>query len=92
MMLACTKKYRGHEGPFPYPGGSFSSAVCGFHAPRSQCRATSPRRVSRRRATPEGTYCRRTDAGRRRRDRIQELAANHALDVVRRYLTGLPIG
>ena len=24
--------------------------------------------------------------------RIQELAANHALDVVRRYLTGLPIG
>ena len=43
-------------------------------------------------ATPEGTFCRRTDSGRRRRDRIQELAANHALDVVRRYLTGLPIG
>ena len=40
----------------------------------------------------EGTFCRRTDSGRRRRDRIQELAANHALDVVRRYLTGLPIG
>lgn len=42
--------------------------------------------------TPEGTFCRRCDFGRRRRDRIQELAANHALDVVRRYLTGLPIG
>jgi len=43
-------------------------------------------------AAPAGTFCRRTDSGRRRRDRIQELAANHALDVVRRYLTGLPIG
>ena len=41
--------------------------------------------------TPDGTFCRRVDAGRRRRDRIQGLAANHALDVVRRYLTDLPI-
>ena len=32
------------------------------------------------------------EQGGRGRDRIQELAANHALDVVRRYLTGLPIG
>lgn len=40
-------------------------------------------------ATPEGTFCRRTESGRRRRDRIQDLAANHALDMVRRYLTGL---
>lgn len=23
MMLACTKKYHGHEGLFPYAGGSF---------------------------------------------------------------------
>ncbi len=42
-------------------------------------------------AAPEGTYCRSLDLGRRRRDRIQGLAANHAFDVVRRYLTGLPI-
>lgn len=42
-------------------------------------------------ATPEGTFCRSLDLGRRRRDRIQGLAANHAFDVVRRYLTGLPI-
>lgn len=41
--------------------------------------------------TPDGTFCRRVDTGRRRRDRIQGLAANHALDVVRRYLTDLPI-
>ncbi len=40
-------------------------------------------------STPDGTFCRRTVSGRRRRDRIQDLAANHALDMVRRYLTGL---
>ena len=43
-------------------------------------------------AAPEGTFCRRIEAGNRRRAQIQSLAANHALDVVRRYLTGLSIG
>ena len=42
-------------------------------------------------AAPEGTFCRSLDMGRRRRDRIQGLAANHAFDVVRRYLQGLPV-
>lgn len=42
-------------------------------------------------ATPEGTFCRALDLGRRRRDRIQGLSANHAFDVVRRYLQGLPV-
>lgn len=42
-------------------------------------------------STPEGTFCRSLDLGRRRRDRIQGLAANHAFDVVRRYLQGLPV-
>lgn len=42
-------------------------------------------------AAPEGTFCRPLDLGSRRRDRIQDLASNHALDVVRRYLTGKPI-
>ncbi|WP_295765657.1 competence/damage-inducible protein A [uncultured Oscillibacter sp.] len=42
-------------------------------------------------AAPDGTWCRALDFGRRRRDRIQGLAANHAFDVVRRYLQGLPI-
>ena len=42
-------------------------------------------------AAPEGTFCRALDLGRRRRDRIQGLAANHAFDVVRRYLQGLPV-
>lgn len=42
-------------------------------------------------ATPEGTFCRACDFGNRRRDRIQDLSSNHAFDVLRRYLTGLPI-
>lgn len=42
-------------------------------------------------ATPEGTFCRPCDFGKRRRDRIQDLASNHAFDVLRRCLTGLPI-
>ena len=42
-------------------------------------------------ATPEGAFCRKTDSGRTRRDRIRGLAANHAFDTVRRYLTGLPV-
>ena len=41
--------------------------------------------------TPEGTFCRRCDFGRRRRDLIQELAANHAFDLLRRYLSGAPL-
>lgn len=42
-------------------------------------------------STPDGEFCRKLDFGRRRRDRIQGLAANHAFDVVRRWLTGLPV-
>ena len=41
--------------------------------------------------TPDGTFCRRISAGKRRRDLLQGLAANHAFDVVRRYLTNLPV-
>lgn len=41
--------------------------------------------------TPDGTFCRRVDTGKRRRDLLQGLASNHAFDVVRRYLTGLPV-
>ena len=42
-------------------------------------------------ATPDGTFCRPLNLGKRRRDRVQDLASNHAFDVLRRYLTGLPI-
>ena len=42
-------------------------------------------------ATPTGTYCRHLELGRRQRARIRDLAANHAFDLLRRYLTGLPV-
>ena len=41
-------------------------------------------------AVPDGTtFCRRLELGQRRRDRIRGVAANHAFDMLRRYLTGL---
>ena len=42
-------------------------------------------------ASPEGTFCRKLGLGNRRRDRIQDLSANHAFDMLRRCLTGLPV-
>lgn len=42
-------------------------------------------------ATPEGTWCRKMDIGPHSRSRIQAAAANHAFDLLRRYLTGLPL-
>lgn len=42
-------------------------------------------------ASPDGTWCRKLELGKRRRDRIQDLAANHAYDMLRRCLTGLPM-
>lgn len=42
-------------------------------------------------ASPDGTWCRKLELGKRRRDRIQDLAANHAYDMLRRCLTGLPV-
>ena len=42
-------------------------------------------------AAPEATYCRELDLGKRRRDRIQDMASNHAYDLLRRYLAGLPV-
>ena len=41
--------------------------------------------------TPDGTFCRRLDLGSRRRDRIRSVSVNPALDMVRRYLSGLPL-
>ncbi|MBQ6540506.1 MAG: competence/damage-inducible protein A [Oscillospiraceae bacterium] len=41
-------------------------------------------------ATPDGTFSRSLQLG-NGRERIRTMAANHALDMVRRYLTGLPI-
>lgn len=42
-------------------------------------------------ATPTGTFCRSRHLGRRSRPSMQTMAGNHAFDLVRRYLTGLPL-
>lgn len=41
-------------------------------------------------ATPEGTFCRKTALG-DRRDRVRAMAVGTAYDMLRRYLTGLPV-
>ncbi|MCI2058115.1 MAG: competence/damage-inducible protein A [Oscillibacter sp.] len=42
-------------------------------------------------AAPENTFCRRLELGQRRRDRIRGVSVNHAFDMLRRYLTGIPV-
>ena len=40
----------------------------------------------------DGTFCKALNLGKRRRDLLQNLAGNHAFDLLRRYLTGRPLG
>ena len=40
-------------------------------------------------ATPDGVYCRALRLGKRPRDLIRDLSANHAFDLLRRYLSGI---
>lgn len=42
-------------------------------------------------AAPEGTYVRRLYKDKWSRERIKHAAANHAFDMIRRYLEGLPV-
>ena len=40
----------------------------------------------------DGTrFCRHLELGRRSREQIREAASNHAFDLIRRYLTKLPL-
>ena len=77
------------EGARKITGAEIAVSVTGVAGPDPDERNNPVGLVFIGLATPEGTFCRRTESGRRRRDRIQDLAANHALDMVRRYLTGL---
>ena len=77
------------EGARQITGADIAVSVTGVAGPDRDERDNPVGLVYIGLATPEGTFCRRTESGRRRRDRIQDLAANHALDMVRRYLTGL---
>ena len=79
------------EGARRITGADLAVSVTGVAGPDPDERGVPVGIVYIGLATPTGTFCRKMDSGRRRRDRIQGLAANHAFDVMRRYLTGLKI-
>ena len=79
------------EGACKITGAEIAVSVTGAAGPDPDERGTPVGIVYIGLATPTGTFCRALDLGKRRRDRIQDLATNHAFDVVRRYLTGLPV-
>ena len=79
------------EGARRITGADIAVSVTGVAGPDPDERGVPVGIVYIGLATPDGTFCRQLDLGKRRRDRIQDLSSNHALDVVRRYLTGLPV-
>ena len=79
------------EGARRITGADIAVSVTGVAGPDPDERGNPVGLVFIGLATPDGTFCRRTEPGRRTRDRIQDLSANHALDMVRRYLTGLEL-
>ena len=78
------------EGARTVTGADIAVSVTGVAGPDPDERGVDVGIVYIGLATPDGTFCRPLDLGKRRRDRIQDLSTNHAFDVVRRYLTGLP--
>ena len=79
------------EGARRITGADLAVSVTGVAGPDSDDRGNPVGLVFIGLATPDGTFCRRMTPARRTRERIQEMASNHAYDVMRRYLTGLPI-
>jgi len=79
------------EGARRITGADIAVSVTGVAGPDPDERGTPVGVVYIGLATPDGIFCRPLDLGKRRRDRIQDLSSNHAFDVIRRYLTGLPI-
>ena len=79
------------EGARGITGADIAVSVTGVAGPDPDERGVPVGIVYIGLATPDGTFCRPLNLGKRRRDRIQDLSSNHALDVVRRYLTGLPV-
>ena len=79
------------EGARRITGADIAVSVTGVAGPDPDERGVPVGIVYIGLSTPDGTFCRPCDFGKRRRDRIQDLASNHAFDILRRYLTGLPI-
>ena len=72
-------------------GAEVGVSVTGVAGPDSDERGNPVGLVFLGLHTPDGTFCRRLDLGSRRRDRIRNVSVNTALDMVRRYLSGLPL-
>ena len=79
------------EGARNITGADLAVSVTGVAGPDPDERGVPVGIVYIGLATPDGTFCRKLDTGRRRRDRIRGVTANHAFDLIRRYLTGLPL-
>ena len=79
------------EGARRITGADLAVSVTGVAGPEPDERGVPVGIVYIGLATPDGVFCRCVDTGKRQRSLLQGLAANHAFDVVRRYLTGLPI-
>ena len=79
------------EGARRITGADIAMSVTGVAGPDPDERGVPVGIVYIGLATPDGTFCRPLNLGKRRRDRVQDLASNHAFDVLRRYLTGLPV-
>ena len=79
------------EGARRITGADIAVSVTGVAGPDPDERGVPVGIVYIGLATPDGTFCRPLNLGKRRRDRVQDLASNHAFDVLRRYLTGLPV-
>lgn len=79
------------EGVRRITGADIGVSVTGVAGPDSDERGNPVGLVYVGLSTPDGTFCRKLDSGRRRRDRIRTASANTALDMVRRYLSELPL-
>ena len=79
------------EGVRRLTGAEIAVSVTGVAGPDSDERGNPVGRVYIGLATPEGTFCRETNQGKRQRERIQRMSASHAYDMMRRYLAGLSV-
>jgi len=71
-------------------GCDMGVAVTGLAGPKGDEFGNPVGRVFVALATPEGVFCRELSLG-KRRERVRNAAANHAFDMIRRYLSGLEI-
>ena len=74
-------------------GSDLAVSVTGVAGPDIDDRGNEVGTVYIALASAEGTVCQKLSCGKGRgRDRVRSAAASHVFDLLRRYLTGLPVG